>query len=130
LVARILPDYQELYKTIKLLTMAQDEQDNIGTWNAWTGQKDGHAHLFVEGELPANSQEADVRLVKAEPQGSDERDLLLTIVPRVQLDNPDRTLQFTYNEALRDEHQYASITITDQGNPVARIVSIGRKELA
>lgn len=110
--------------------MAQDELANLGTWNAWTEEKEGRVHLFVEGELPAASQEADVRLVKAHPQGSDERDLLLTIVPRVQLEDPDRTLEFTYNEALRDEHQYASITITDQGAAVARIVSIGKQETA
>lgn len=107
-----------------------DESDNIGTWTAWTEQRNGTTQLFVEGQLPASATEGDVRLVKAEPQGSDERDLLLTLEPRVQLDNPDRTLQLTYSEAVRDEHPYASITITDQGSAVARIVTIEHREPA
>jgi hypothetical protein len=71
-----------------------------------------------------------VRLVKAAPQGSDERDLLLTIIPRVQLEGTAGTLKLAYSEPLRNEHPYASITITDQGAPMARIVSIGRKQPA
>lgn len=110
--------------------MAPDEQGTIGSWNVWIEDADGGPHLVVEGELPAAATDTDVRLVKAEPQGSDERDLLLTLEPRVRLDNPERTLQLAYREPLHNEHQYASITITDQGTPLARIVDIGRKEPA
>lgn len=109
--------------------MAPDELNNIGTWNAWTEEKEGQHLLFVEGQLPATTFAGEVKLVKAYPQGSDERDLLLTLDPRVQLDHPDRTLQLTYSEPLHHEHQYASITITDQGAAVARIVTISRKEM-
>lgn len=110
--------------------MAQDELDNLGSWNAWTEEKEGRVHLFVEGELRAAAPQEDVRLEKASPQGSDERDLLLTLNPRVLLDSPDRTLKLTYSEEVRDEHQYASITITDQGAAVARIVTIGKQQPA
>lgn len=110
--------------------MTRDESGNLGTWNAWTENRDGTTQLFVEGELEASAPEGDVRLVKAQPQGSDERDLLLTLTPCVQLENPGRTLKLTYSETVRDGHQYASITITDQGSAVARIVTIGHREPA
>lgn len=110
--------------------MAPDESGNIGTWNVWIEEQHGRPHVVVEGELPATATAGEVRLVKAEPQGSDERDLLLTIAPRVQPDDSGTPLKLTYSEALHHEHQYASITITDQGTPLARLVDIERREPA
>lgn len=110
--------------------MAPDEQGYTGSWRVWIEEAGGGVRLVVEGEVQVSEVDGDVRLVKAEPQGSDERDLLLTIAPRVPLDPAGRTLQLAYHEPLRDEHQYASITITDQGTPLARLVDIGRREPA
>lgn len=110
--------------------MAPDEQSNIGSWTVWVEEADGGTRLVVEGELQASAPGTDVQLVKAEPQGSDERDLLLTIAPRVQLDGGGSTLKLAYREPLGNEHQYASVTITDQGTHLARIVDIGRREPA
>ena len=110
--------------------MAPDESGNIGTWNVWIEDQQGRPHVVVEGELTAATTGGEVQLVKAEPQGSDERDLLLTIAPRVQLDDNAEPLKLSYSEALHHEHQYASITITDQGTPLARIVDIERRQPA
>lgn len=110
--------------------MTPEERGTTGSWTVWIEDQHGRPQLVVKGELPTTASDADVRLVKAEPQGSDERDLLLTLTPRVQLDPSGQPLQLTYSEALHTEHQYASVTITDQGTPLARLVDIGRREPA
>ena len=110
--------------------MAPEASGNRGTWHVWIEEHHGRPQLVIEGELPATATGDEVRLVKAEPQGSDERDLLLTIAPRVQLEETAQPLKLTYSEALHSEHQYASITITDQGTPLARLVDIERRQPA
>ena len=110
--------------------MTPEEQGYTGSWNVWIEAADGSARLVIEGEVRVSAADGEVRLVKAEPQGSDERDLLLTLAPRVRLDPAGQTLQLAYSESLHNEHQYASVTITDQGTPLARLVDIGHREPA
>ena len=101
---------------------------NIGTWQAWIERKEEQAHLYVQGEVPVSDAEPGVRLIRAENQEGDGKELLLRILPDVLTENADHLIELTYNEILEDEQQYASVKVVDDDQTIARLDQIGRKE--
>jgi hypothetical protein len=102
---------------------------NTGTWEAWMEKKSGRLLLYVHGQVPDAHKHSDAHLKKTEPLNGNMKDLHLAVIPPVLIKEPYKFIEMTYNEEVRTEEQYKSVTITSGNQTLIHLDQIIKKEV-
>lgn len=101
-----------------------ERNQNIGKWEATITNEDGKTPILkVNGTFPTNGQKPGYALEKANPQGINPSELLLTLIFG-RLADPDGDVEFTvfYSEAVQTTDEYRTVLVMDDnGRKIANI---------
>ncbi|MBL1220383.1 hypothetical protein JET18_06005 [Chryseobacterium sp. L7] len=100
-----------------------ETKNNIGEWTATVKNEGKTPQINVNGKFPTNGEKPLYQLIKNDPQGINDSELLLTLIFG-NLATPEGTVFFSvhFNEAIASTEKYKTVLVIDEnGRNIANI---------
>ncbi|WP_027388096.1 hypothetical protein [Chryseobacterium gregarium] len=100
-----------------------ETKNNIGEWSATVTNEGKAPQITINGKFPTNGKKPRYHLIKNDPQGINDSELLLTLAFG-SLATAEGTVFFSvhFNEAITSVDQYKTVAvIDDNGRSIANI---------